>query len=235
MATRGYDYAYWRSSIVQMLGVGDPNGAALFAAIETQMINYAELRIYRELQLLDTSDSAPFPTVALNRSVTIPADAFIIISDANIILPAGALPDAAGSSRRQLIRTSRAFLDFACSAQSEATVPSYYDIFQTTEILLGPVPDQIYQLELLGTIRPLPLGDASGGTSTTTTILTTEFPDLFTAASMIYASGYTKNYGQQSDDPKMAMSWEAVYQGVKNGASMEEMLKKGMAPGATTS
>lgn len=234
MASRGYDYAYWKASIIQMLGIGDPNGAALFANIETQMINYAELRIYRELQLLDTSGTAFFPTVALNRSVTIPAAAFIIISDANIILPAGALPDDPGSSRRQLPRVSRAFLDFACSDQGDATVPSYYDIFETTEILLGPVPDLIYQLELLGTIRPAPLGDGTVG-SQTTTILTTEFPDLFTAASMIFGSGYTKNYGQQADDPKMAISWEGVYQGVKSGASMEEMLKKGRAPEVTQS
>ena len=57
--------------------------------------------------------------------------------------------------------------------------------------------------------------------SNTTTILTTYVPDLFMAASMVFASGYMRNFGSQADDPRMSQSWENQYQLLKASAQTE--------------
>ena len=51
---------------------------------------------------------------------------------------------------------------------------------------------------------------------------------------MVFASGYQKNFGSQSDDPKMAMSWEDQYQKLMASANAEELRKKWAGPGWTS-
>ena len=50
------------------------------------------------------------------------------------------------------------------------------------QIVVGPWPDQDYQVEMTGTIRPAALSAANQ-----TTLLTTYFPDLWFAATMVEA------------------------------------------------
>jgi hypothetical protein len=53
-------------------------------------------------------------------------------------------------------------------------------------------------------------------------------------ASMIYVSGYQRNFGRQSDDPAMAQSYESQYQALLKGAIVEEYRKKFESGGWTS-
>jgi hypothetical protein len=88
-------------------------------------------------------------------------------------------------------------------------------------IILGPWPDANYQVEVIGTIRPTPLSATN-----TTTFLTTYLPDLFLAASMIFASGYQRDFGSQADNPQQSASWEMQYEKLFASANAEELRKK---------
>ena len=79
---------------------------------------------------------------------------------------------------------------------------------------------------VVGTIRPNPLSNTN-----TTTFLTTYLPDAFIAASMIFASGYMRDFGSQSDNPAQAQSWEAQYENLIKSAGAEEVRKKWAGPG----
>lgn len=95
-------------------------------------------------------------------------------------------------------------------------------------VLIGPAPDLAYPLFGYGVQRPDPLSAANP-----TTYISTELPDLFWAASMIYMAGYTKNFGAQSDNPQMAVSWEQEYQRLLKGANVEQARSKFQAQGWT--
>lgn len=107
------------------------------------------------------------------------------------------------------------------TAASTTTKPAYFAMITDQTGAVGPPPGTAYGVEVIGTIRPTPLS-----TSNTTTFLTSYLPDLFLAASMIFAAGYQKNFGAQSDDPKMSASWEAQYGNLKASADAEEARKK---------
>lgn len=105
-------------------------------------------------------------------------------------------------------------------------MPTSYAMISQSEIIVGPWPDAGYIVEVIGTQRPTPLSATN-----TTTFLSTNLPDLFIAASMVFASGYQKNFGAQADDPKMGASWENQYQLLKASANVEEFRKKLQATG----
>jgi hypothetical protein len=53
-------------------------------------------------------------------------------------------------------------------------------------------------------------------------------------ASMIFISGYQRNFGRQSDDPQMAQSYETQYMTLLKGATVEEFRKKYQSSGWTS-
>lgn len=89
------------------------------------------------------------------------------------------------------------------------------------QIIVGPAPDQAYTVEVIGTIRPTPLSATN-----TTTYLTLYLPDLFVAASMIFMSGYMRDFGSQTDDGQQSVSWDTQYTKLFASANVEEMRKK---------
>lgn len=203
-------------------------------AILPQMISYAERRIYREPELdflgLYTTDTTQF-TVQNNRLLAIPSS-ILIIDGINIITPAGSTVSTSGSERISLKRVNLNVLDFIWNASTGAASqgePEYFAVWEmqqnSVSVRLAPTPDGVYQAEYLGTFMPDPLSSTN-----TDTFLTTYLPELFFAASMIFLSGYQRNFGQGADDPKMAMSWEAAYQGLKTGVAVNEARKHSRGP-----
>lgn len=201
--------------------------SAQFTTTSPGIIDYSEQRIYRDLDLLSTttSDSSGSLT-ALNRSYTFPSH-FIIVEQVNIITPAGSLPS--GGSRVGLIPVSKPTLDVLWPSAVGATTPSLFAMFTDQSIIVGPWPDSNYTVEVVGTIRPTPLS-----ASNTTTALTLYLPDLFIAASMVYISGWMRNFGSQADDPQQAQSWENQYQTLLRSADVEETRKKCFGAGWTS-
>lgn len=194
-----------------------------FSAILPRCIDYAEQRLYRELNL-DASSLRLMTSVpsAGNRNIVIPIGTFVVLEGVNVITPVSATSPETGM-RNRLVRLSWDALDMLYGSSALTGVPTYYALQDAASIALGPWPDQTYPVELVGTVRSTPLSS-----SNTLTTLTLYFPDLFLAACMIFLSGYTRNFGSQADDPRMAQSWENQYQTLLKSAIIEEARKKGI-------
>lgn len=213
-------YSTWLTSVAN-LTITDPSEAN-FVQILPSCIDYAEQRLYRELDLLNTVTRDTGLLTIGTRSFTLPSNLgrFVVTNGFNVITPSTqTVPDS--GTRNQLVPTSRDLLDAVWPSVTGAGVPSLYAMITDQQIIVGPSPDAAYTIEVIGTIRPTPLG-----ASNTTTYLTLYLPDLFVAASMIYMSGYQKNFGAQADDPKMAVSWESQYEKLFASAGVEEQRKR---------
>lgn len=192
------------------------------------MINYAELRMYREFDFLSTIMSPTAFCFVGNRYITVPSS-LIVVESVNVITPVTKNPDDTGSKRNTVQRSSLEYINTTWPSVSVQGIPAYYAFNQTamtnnpnpTTIVFGPAPDAAYTVELNGTGRPAALSSTN-----TNTFITANMPDLFIAASMVFGAGFQSNYGAESDDPKMAMSWESIYQNLKASAMIEELRKK---------
>src|SRR6516225_3148092 len=113
--------------------------------------------------------------------------------------------------------TSRPFLDAAFPSGATVTgIPQFYTMTSDTQISLGPVPDQAYPIEFIGLQRPSPLSSANSST-----FLTQYCPELFIAASMVFAFGYMRDFGGQADNPQGSQSWENQYKTLFPSAEAE--------------
>lgn len=196
------------------------------------MIDYAEQRIYREIDLLNTvvrDSSASLSTG--NRNFNLPVTSngiFVTVQGINVITPAGAVPDT--GTRVALQPISRDYLDTVHNSSTGATgVPKFFAMIDQDSIIVGPRPAAGYVVEVIGTIRPNALS-----TSNPNTFLTQYLPDLFLAASMVFGSGYQRDFGSQADNPQQAASWEMQYQTLFKSANAEELRKKFAGPGWTS-
>jgi len=202
---------------------------AAFLAILPQMITYAENRIYRDLDFLFTSTSVTGYSFSTgSRQLTIPEGTIVVSEQINVITPVGQNNPNSGA-RNPLLPTTKEFLDAVYGNPSVTGLPKYFAPFNDNLFLVGPYPDQPYFVEIVGTYRPDSLSS-----SNKTTFVSLYLPDLFIMASMVYVSGYQRNFGRQSDDPQMSQSYESQYQTLLRGAAIEEARKKFEATGWTS-
>jgi hypothetical protein len=208
------------------------SSTAQFQTMLPGCIDYAEQRIYRELDLLQTvvRDSSGSTSSGV-REFTLPITAngkFVTVQGINLFFPAGTT--AATGSRSALQPVSRDFLEATYgSGNTGAGQPAYFAMIDQWTIIVGPWPNGSFRLEVVGTIRPNALSSTNP-----TTFLTEYLPDLFVAASMIYASGYQRDFGSQADNPQQSQSWESQYERLFASANGEEMRKKFSGPGWTS-
>lgn len=202
-----------------MMATQSTNSA--FQSILADCIDYAEFRIYRRLDLLNTRyrDQTAKCTQG-SREVTLPSTVLVVESLA-VIKPAGSTTPA--GVRALLTPTTHEFIDavYPGDGTSYQGTPEYFAMVAQAQAVVGPAPDGDYYVEVFGVYRPLPLSSTN-----TTTVLTDLLPDLFLAASMVFMAGYQKNFGAQADDPRMAVSWEAQFQELMKWAESEEFRKK---------
>lgn len=190
-----------------------------FYAVLPDAIDFAEQRIYRELDLLSTvTVDASVTLAAGTRNVTIP-NTFIVTNGFNVLTPAGSTTD--NGTRVPLQGTSRNVLDMLWPGVATTGQPEYYAMTDQWTVTFGPCPDGAYLLETIGTQRPAPLSPDN-----TTTFLTTYLPDLFVAASMVFLSMYQRNFDATGNAPGMGGNWEQQYQKLFASANVEEMRKK---------
>jgi hypothetical protein len=227
----GLTYTTYKTQIAQMAVVSETD--VNFLAILPMMIDYASLRICRDLDFLSTSAAlhgAGYQLTAGNRNLSFPIDlgngtSFVISEQINLITPVGQSDPDAGT-RTPLLPVTKEFLDAVYGSASYTGVPKYFVPFNETLFLVGPTPDYSYYVEVVGTIRPAPLS-----ASVPTTFISQYLPDLLVMASMIYISAYQRNFGKESDDPQMAQSYENQYQLLLKSAVVEEARKKFDAAG----
>lgn len=225
----GLTYSTYKTQIAEMAVVAadDPN----FLAILPMMIDYASLRICRDLDLMFTSVSlhgAAYQLVTGNRNLSFPIDlgdgtSFVVSEQINLILNATEANNPDTGTRVPLMPTTKEFLDavYGSSLSGNRGQPKYFAPFNETLFFVGPVPNTDYAVEVVGTIRPAPLS-----ATVPTTFISQYLPDLLVMASMIYISAYQRNFGKESDDPQMAMSYETQYQLLLKSAVVEENRKK---------
>ncbi len=199
-----------------------PSSNSDFTNILPDCIDYAEQRIFRELNLLTTviRDASQSLTPS-SRDFTLPTaqGAFVVVNGVNVITPAGATP--ANGTRNRLTPMSLDVLDTVWPSNVGSALPTGFAMVTQTSIVVGPWPDQAYAAEVVGTTRPLPLSATN-----TVTFLSANLPDLFLAASMVFMAGYQKAFGAQSDDPQLAQSWESQYGKLLTSANTEEFRKR---------
>lgn len=223
------NYASWVSQLANLMVVSSAD--ANFQTFLPGCSDYAEQRLYRELdplyaQVTDTSASVSSGI----RTFTPPTSlgTYITIDSINIITPVGAT--ASSGTRNPLIPTSIEVIDALYpSGQTATGVPTMYAMRSPTQVILGPSPDAAYSTEVVGVQRPAALSSANSST-----FLTQYCPDLFIVASMVYASGYMRDFGAQADNPQMGASWEAQYKILFASAGMEQARAKWQADGWTS-
>lgn len=241
--TTGLTYSEYVNQIATLAVVESTN--AEFQIILPQMITYAENRMYRDLDFLFTSTSLHGTSFVLtpgnrNLSFNINLSAnndsaegtFVVSEQINLLTDANG--NAASTTnpdswvRTPLLPTTKEFLDavYGSSLTANRGKPQYFVPFNETLFYVGPVPDQAYPVEVVGTYRPNSLSATN-----TTTFISLYLPDVFIMASMIYVSGYQRNFGRANDDPQMAVSYESQYKALLTGAAVEEARKKFEASG----
>lgn len=211
------DYTTYVAQLETMIAMDAAD--ADFQSIIPAIINYAEMRIYRELDLISTIFRDTSVTLApSNQNAALP-NTFVTVQGINILTPAGGA--VATSARVPLVPTSKEVIYALWGDPTVTGQPQMFAMVDQWNALFAPSPDLAYVIEAYGTQRPAPLSPTN-----TTTFLTTYLYDLFVAASMIFVSGYMRNFGSQASDPQMSSSWEAQYQNLFKSANIEELRKK---------
>lgn len=215
-----YTYATWITALANEL-VTDPTDPNFVTFLPTA-IDYAEQRLYRELDLLNTVTRQTGTLTSNNRNFTLPTTngRFVVTNGINIVTPVNQTNPDAGM-RNQCVPVSRDYLDAVWPSVTGASVPEEYAMITDQTVIFGPWPDAGYTAEVIGTIRPTPLSAAN-----TTTYLTQYLPDLWFAATMIAGTAFQKNFGAQADNPQMAVSWETQYSSLFSSANIEEQRKR---------
>ena len=241
--TTGLTYSQYVTQIATMAVVAETDPA--FVTILPQMITYAENRMYRDIDFMFTSTSlhgVSFVLTPGNRNLSfdinlsLNSDAqtgtFVVSEQINLLTDAeGNAADTTNPDacvRVPLLPTTKEFLDavYGSSLTANLGQPQYFVPFNETLFFVGPVPDQAYPVEVVGTYRPNSLAATN-----TTTFISLYLPDVFIMASMIYISAYQRNFGRANDDPQMAVTYESQYQALLKSAIVEEARKKFDAAG----
>lgn len=211
-----YTYTTFRLAVQTMVVSQDPDSD--FDNILPSAIDYANERIYRELNLISsTVTDTTTTTTSGQRNLSIP-DNFVVVYNVSVLSPAGSTPTT--GARVPLVPVSRDLVDNVWPGNAVTGAPAMFAMVDQWSMVLGPAPNGAYTVEVVGTQRPAPLS-----ADVPTTFLSERLPDLLMAATMIFMSGYLRNFGQQANDPQMGASWESQYQALKAGADVEELRK----------
>lgn len=209
----------------------DPN------QIIPEMLNYAELRIQREIDLLQSN--------LVNSSYSLSTGNNVLTMSVNDFITLRTIQYTSGTASIPLLPTSSEYIQNVYNDSSITGAPVYFAPYAgdatttgaTSQLwLIGPYPDQNYPLTILGTARMISLNTFgnSSQASGNYTFISTYLPDLLVMASMIYLSQFQRNFGRASDDPQMAVSYESQYQALLKGAQVEEARRKFQASGWTS-
>lgn len=199
-------------------------------------INYGEARIYKKLIFLasrTTEESAQFVAGNAYFPLALLQNKIIVVEGFAAITPAGSTSET--GTRWEFDPVSLDVVDMAFPTASITSAPDdastairYWSMYDDQTIKYGPTMDQAYTGSVTGIFAPTPLSADNPDT-----YLTLNWSAQFIAATMISITGWMRDYGQQSDDPKMAQSWETQYTTLEQGMMMEEQRRRGSATGWT--
>lgn len=193
-----------------------------------QMLNYAELRIQRDVDLLPSQSSNTYVINSGSNLLQIPVDDFVTIQTIGVVN---------GVSTDQLLPTTKEYLQIVYSDSSYTAQPRYFAMYggdyagagtTWTNIIVAPYSNATYNVAVTGTIRLPSLYKFKDPAlaATGTTFISTYLPDLLVQASMIYISQFQRNFGPAANDPQMGPTYELQYQNLLKSAIVEEARKK---------
>lgn len=216
----GLTYNTFVTSLANMITV--PSTDPGYVTALPNIIDDAEQRIYRELDLLSTMVTATGLLVAGSRKFSLPTanGIFVVVEEMNSITPAGTTDPELGK-RVSMLPASKEYLDVVYPGSDGAGIPNYFAPISQQDWILGPWPDAAYTVEVVGTIRPDPLSQANQ-----TTFLSQYLPDVFLAAALVFSAGYQQNFSAMGDNPAQAMTWESHVKTLIDSAKVEEIRKK---------
>lgn len=193
-----------------------------------QMLNYAELRIQRDLDLLPSLTSRTYTLTAGSNQLQLDTDDFVTVETVAITLGGNTFP---------LLPVTKELLQNVYGSSGSLAQPVWFAMYggdlstggnTYNNIIVGPYPDSGYTVSVTGTVR-LPTLYQNATTAlagTGTTFISTYLPDLLIQASMIYIAQFQRNFGQASNDPAMGPTYELQYQNLLKTAIVEEARKK---------
>lgn len=198
-----------------------------YTTIFPAAIQDAEQRIYRDLDFVATRTvQSPTNLVAGNRDYLLPTsvNTILVVQGISVVTPVG--QSFGVGKANPLEEVSLDTIDMSFTDPSVTGIPSKWAMKDAVTIAVGQIPDAAYNVAITGTFRPTAMAPANQ-----TTYIGNVYPDLLVAAMMYFITGYQKNFGAQSDDPKMAMSWQTTYEDRKTSAMSEEQRRKGQSVG----
>jgi len=221
-------YATFTESVANLLAISpaDPN----FVQILPEVIEYTELRIQRDLDLLATITYVDGDaTVAGQRIYSIPTQIQVLqqvkIDDGTDII--------------NLTPQSKEYVNAMYTSKTLTGTPVDFAVLDISnydgnnigaiQIILGPTPDDAYPVQAVGTYRLTPLSETNSSN-----YMSNQMSDLYTAAAMVFLSGWIRNFGSQADNPQMSQSWENQYQLLLKSANVEEARRKFQASAWTS-
>lgn len=238
----------WNAFVAQ-LGLLVPVGTTNFAGITTlndtnlqaalpMVLNYAELRIQRDLDLLPAQASNVYTLTPGSYIFPLPVDDFIVVQ--RIVVEQ--LSGSQVVSTAPLLQVSQEFIQNVYGGLATPGTPQYYamvgDNFGNggdvnNNISFGPTPNYPYTIRVHGLIRTPSLfkSAVAGIADTQYTYISSYYPDLLIIASMLYVSAFQRNWSAMADDSPMGQAYEKQYQVLRIGAVQEENRKKSQGSG----
>lgn len=201
-----------------------------FNSIIPQMLNYAELRIQRDMELL------PFQTTNNTYSLGMASNILsVAVGDMLIIQDVTWLDSS--NNVTPILPTSKEFIQNVYGSKTVTGPPQYFAMYggdsatagQTSNnILFGPWADQVYTIGLVGQIRMPSLYQSATQAlaATGTTWISTWLPDLLIQASMVYITEFQRGFSAVSNDPQMGQTYETQYLTLLAGAKGENYRQK---------
>ena len=125
-----------------------------FQTMLPDMIDYAEQRLYRELNLIYTRSTVTGTLSANSRSFTLPnatgSIPFITVSNVNAVI---------SSVRKPLLHMPSNVVDYLApnDTATAGDYPTMYYMKDQSNLIVGPSSTTSTTLEILGTYRPAPL------------------------------------------------------------------------------
>ena len=207
-----------------------------------QMLNYAELRIQRDLDLLPAQTSNIYTMTAGVNVFPLPVDDFLTVQTLETVQTADGTTTGTVVQSSPLLPTSKEYIQNVYGDMVSSASPQYFAMYGDTfgnggdvnnNILFGPSPNFGYLIRVTGTIRTPSLYTygTNGPADTQYTYISAYYPDLLMMASMVYVSAFQRNFSATADDAQMSMSYEKQYLSLMTVAKMEENRKKGEGSG----
>jgi hypothetical protein len=211
---------------------------ATFNSIVPQMLNYAELRVQRDLDFLSAQGSNQYTLTAGNNVLNVPIADFVTVTNVQV----AQIVNGQVVNTCPLTPVSREFLQNVYGGLQGAGQPKFFAMIGDNfgdgantynNIQFGPYPSYAFPVVVTGTSRLPSLATyaVAGQADTAYTTISQWFPDMLIQASMIYITAFQRNFSATSDSPEMGVTYEKQYQTLLGSALAEEYRKKGQGSG----